>query len=62
MKKNEKELKSFSTKNALVGETDDVTVMDGETASPPANGGVDYEAEYRKQTGRDFVTGEYAVQ
>ena len=24
--------------------------------------GVDYEAEYRKQTGKDFVTGETVVQ
>ena len=24
--------------------------------------GVDYEAEYRKQTGKDFETGEYTVQ
>ena len=25
-------------------------------------GGVDYEAEYRKQTGKDFVTGDSVVQ
>ncbi len=43
-------------------EEEKAAVMDGETMLPLADGGVDYEAEYRKQTGKDFVTGETVVQ
>ena len=43
-------------------EEEKAAVMDGETMLPLADGGVDYESEYRKQTGKDFVTGETVVQ
>ena len=43
-------------------EEEKAAVMDGETMLPLADGGVDYEAEYRKQTGKDFVTGGTVVQ
>ena len=33
-----------------------------DTAMPPADAGVDYEMEYRKQTGKDLSTGEIVVQ
>ena len=43
-------------------EEEKAAVMDGETMLPLADGGVDFDAEYRKQTGKDFVTGETVVQ
>ena len=36
--------------------------VDGKIVLPLEDGGVDYELEYRKQTGKDFVTGESVVQ
>ncbi len=47
---------------ARAAEEEKAAVMDGETVLPLADGGVDYEAEYRKQTGKDFVTGETVIQ
>jgi len=47
---------------ARATEEEKAMVMDGETVLPLADGGVDYELEYRKQTGKDFVTGETVVQ
>lgn len=37
-------------------------VLDGETAFPLADSGVDYSEEFKKQTGKDFETGEIALQ
>ena len=47
---------------ARAEEEEKAAAVDGETVLPLADGGVDYESEYRKQTGKDFVTGESVVQ
>ncbi len=57
-----KDCTNYSEMIARATEEIKAMVMDGETMLPLADGGVDYELEYRKQTGKDFVTGETVVQ
>ena len=43
-------------------ETEEQPELRGKKVVPPVDPGVDYSSEYRKQTGRDFETGEIVVQ
>ena len=43
-------------------EAEESAEMDGELAQPLVDYGVDYSEEFRKQTGKDFATGEIVVQ
>lgn len=52
----------YSELIARAAEEEKAAGVDGETASFLVDDGVDYESEYRKQTGRDFATGEIVVQ
>ena len=38
-------------------EEEKAAALDGKAVLPQEDNGVDYEAEYRKQTGRDLATG-----
>lgn len=58
-----KEKKSVDYSELLARTAEEEKAEQGDVSSlSPADAGVDYEMEYRKQTGKDLATGEIAVQ